>query len=375
VGTIEVLFTIAMFGYIIGNITFKGLQLGTSGVILIGLLFGHWGYEIPPVIQDLGLVLFVTTVGLTAGPTFFRNFRARAFSFAGVGIGIIAAGAGVAWVTAKLFNIPSALAVGIFSGALTSTPGLAAALEATGNAIASIGYGIAYPFGVLGVVLFVQIFPFILRTDLKKEVEKCKQTGNSPGAEAEVTVCGKERPIERSGMLVLSVSLVLGLLLAEISLPLPGGGAVRLGKAGGPLMIGLLLGHLGKIGRYSLKVPGYTLNSLRELGLMLFLAGAGTSAGRGFLAVAAEYGWSLFVGGAVITIIPMFIGYYIAAFFRLDLPDALGAVCGGMTSTPALGALITASGTEDVAASYAAAYPIALVLVVVASQLLTITIP
>lgn len=371
---IKTLFAIAALGYIIGNITYKGLQLGTSGVILIGLLFGHWGYEVPSVIQNLGLALFVTTVGLTAGPTFFRNFKARAFSFVVVGIVIIAAGAGTAWAVAKLFNIPSALAVGIFTGAMTSTPGLAAALEATGDTMASIGYGIAYPFGVLGVVFFVQVFPVFLRRDLKKEAENYK-TQHSLGAEAEAATSGKARPIESSGMLVLSFCLVLGLLLAEVSLPLPGGSVARLGMSGGPLMIGLLLGHLGKIGRYSLKVPQYTLNSLRELGLMLFLAGAGTSAGKGFLAVAAKYGWSLFVGGAIITIIPMLIGYYIAAhLFRLDLLNTLGAVCGGMTSTPALGVLITASGTEDVAASYAATYPIALVLVITAAQMLAFII-
>lgn len=69
-------------------------------------------------------------------------------------------------------GLPTALSIGIMTGALTSTPGLAAALEATGDSIASVGYGIAYPFGVLAVVLFVQLLPKILKIDLIKDLDR-----------------------------------------------------------------------------------------------------------------------------------------------------------------------------------------------------------
>jgi putative transport protein len=110
---------------------------------------------------------------------------------------------------------------------------------------------------------------------------------------------------------------------------------------------------------------------MREAGLMLFLAGAGVAAGHGFVETVARYGWLLFLGGALVTLVPMCIGFMLATWvFKLSLPDTLGSICGGMTSTPALGALITAAGSEEVAASYAATYPFALVLVVLASQAL-----
>ncbi|MGB4634144.1 MAG: permease, partial [Bacillota bacterium] len=72
-GTLEALFLLAMVGYVLGSIKIKGVHLGTSGVLLAALYFGHLGYQIPSVVRDLGLALFVGAVGLTAGPRFFRN--------------------------------------------------------------------------------------------------------------------------------------------------------------------------------------------------------------------------------------------------------------------------------------------------------------
>ena len=74
---------------------------------------------------------------------------------------------------------------------------------------------------------------------------------------------------------------------------------------------------------------------------MLFLAGAGIAAGQGFVETVSRYGWLLFLGGAAVTLVPMCIAFVLATYvFKLSLPDTLGSICGGMTSTPALGALI-----------------------------------
>ena len=136
-------------------------------------------------------------------------------------------------------------------------------------------------------------------------------------------------------------------------------------------MVGLIVGHFGGIGRWSLRPSGRLLTVMREAGLMLFLAGAVIAAGQGFVETVSRYGWLLFLGGALVTLVPMCIAFVLATYvFKLSLPDTLGSICGGMTSTPALGALITAAGSEDVASSYAAIYPFALVLVVIASQIL-----
>ena len=122
------------------------------------------------------------------------------------------------------------------------------------------------------------------------------------------------------------------------------------------------------MGNLDLRIFKTTLNFLRELGLALFLIGAGVPGGVNFI---SNIRLSYFLYGVVITLVPMILGYIIAKkVFKVDLFNALGSITGGMTSTPALGALIHTAGTDDVAASYAATYPIALVCVVLATKII-----
>ena len=101
----------------------------------------------------------------------------------------------------------------------------------------------------------------------------------------------------------------------------------------------------------------------------LALIGAGVSGGAGFVESLREEGIILFVYGAIMTLLPMIVGYVFAAkVLKLSLFNNLGSITGGMTSTPALGTLISVAGTDDVASAYAATYPIALVCVVLVAQ-------
>ena len=112
---------------------------------------------------------------------------------------------------------------------------------------------------------------------------------------------------------------------------------------------------------------------LRELGLALFLMGAGLEAGRGFVEVLLEHGPSLFLIGIVMTTVPMFVGFFICyKLFRIPTLTSLGSVCGGMTSTPALGSLIAVAGSDEVSVSYAATYPVALICIVLAAQFICV---
>ena len=362
-----IVFAIALLGYLLGSIKVKGLSLGTSGILLVALVFGHFELTVPKILQDVGLISFVTAVGFIAGPGFFRNFKKKALSFVLLGISIILVGALTCIAVIKLANIPVSLSVGMMSGALTSTPGLAAAIEATGDQMASVGYGIAYPFGVVGVVLFVQIIPKLLKVDLAAERERL--------AAATVPAAGKTleqkkyRNLDEFGLLAFAAAAIVGVLLGKITIPLPGGAHFSLGTSGGPLLAGLVMGHFAHIGPVSISVPKKTLDVVRELGLALFLMGAGTGAGKGFLAILSEYGAMLFLLGALMTIIPMVVGYIIATkVFKIDILSSMGSICGGMTSTPALGALIASTKTEAVAVSYAATYPLALIMVVLCCE-------
>ena len=380
------IFLIAVIGYLIGAISIKGLSLGTSGVLLVALVFGHFGVEIPSIVKNLGLALFVGSVGMIAGPVFFRNFKKKVYAFLILGIFIVVTGALTTVLAGKLMNVSFDLAIGIFTGALTSTPGLAAATEATnavlaaqgaaGTSLATVGYGIAYPFGVVGVVLFVQLFPKLVGCNIEEATRQLHENlhgADFGDAEDGGAVTKEYKQIDSFGICALSLALVLGIALGKVNIPLPGGMSFSLGTAGGPLFTGLILGHFGHIGKFSLVSPSNTLKVLRELGLFLFLLGAGTEAGAGFVEVLLAQGPKLFLLGVLVTLIPMLLAVLLAKLLlKIDTLTTLGSVCGGMTSTPALGALISLCKSEDVAASYAATYPFALVCVVIGSQLMAL---
>ena len=400
-------FLICVIGYAIGAIKIKGLCLGTAGVFLFALLFGYLctleGLKDVPVlgnlymadandakldnygfISNIGLVLFVTSVGSIAGPKFFRNLKTNAKSYVPMGALIILMGAAVTVAFALIPGIGSAYSTGILSGALTSTPAFSAAKNAVPVAqqgLVSLGHAVAYPFGVIGVVLFVQIMPRLLKADMGKERRLITGASAAPDKKKSNKKVRKLKELDEFGFGAFGLAIVLGVLLGSIKIPLSGQGfsgpTFSLGLTGGPLLMSLILAHFGRIGSINLRPNEHALKTFREFGLMLFLVGAGVEGGVELVAqiAASEYGVMLvvygFIAGAIMTIIPMVVGYLFAKkICKLPLLNNLGSITGGMTSTPALGTLIGVAGTDDVAGAYASTYPIALVLVVLASQLI-----
>jgi putative transport protein len=184
------LFLILTVGYLVGKISVKGISLDVSAVIFVALVFGHFGVTLPKIIQDIGLVLFIFTIGIQAGPGFFEALKNHGIKLASLSAilvftaGIIGIGAHYIW------DLDMGVVAGLLAGALTSTPGLASATDQFGD-IPSIGYGIAYPFGVIGVILFLRILPKLMRT-------------NIPEAEAEY-----DRSITVDHPLVLAQNVVI----------------------------------------------------------------------------------------------------------------------------------------------------------------------
>ena len=399
------IFVVAALGYLLGSISIQGVSLGTAGVFLVAILFGYLCtlpqlQDIPvlssfyiadssatlngyfsKVVQNVGLVLFVTSVGFIAGPNFFKNLKKNATSYVLLGAMIILTGAVVAVLFALIPGVGPEFSTGVMSGALTSTPGYSAALEAAesfgrSTDIITLGYAVAYPFGVIGVVLFVQLIPKLLKADMAKERELLKAGADEKAEEKQGLFC-----CDAFGLTPFAMAVVAGLIVGSINIPLTGAGYAgprfSLGTTGGTLLMSLVFGHLGSIGTFSLKVDKAAVRVFRELGLMLFLIGAGVSGG---VSLVSEIGKSSLgsmivvyglIGGALMTTIPMIIGFLFAKYIlKLSLLNNLGSITGGMTSTPALGTLINTAKTDDAAAAYASTYPIALVLVVLASQLI-----
>lgn len=165
-------FAIVAIGILLGKVKIKGISLDVSAIIFVALLFGHYGVVMPDIFQKIGLIFFIYSVGIQAGPGFFESFKKDGVKLISVAAVAVLSGAIIASLLAYFFGIDYKLAVGLFTGAMTSTPGLAAAIESTNSTMASIGYGIAYPFGVLAVIIFVKISPKIFKVSIKSEEGK-----------------------------------------------------------------------------------------------------------------------------------------------------------------------------------------------------------
>lgn len=400
------LLVIISLGYLLGRITIKGVSLGTAGVFIVALLYGCIFYgtlsdqlsvdgvsfvsNALKIVENLGLIFFVTAVGFIAGPKFFGNFVRNFKSYILLGIVIILSG-GIACVICLLIESNftalsqselSAMMAGLLAGSLTSTPAFSAAKEAAvaegGAALeasVSVGYGIAYLFGVIGVVLFVQIVPRLLKVDMSKERALISENEDTHKKKA---FSGRLIEFDSFGIMPFALAATIGVFVGSAK-----AGNFSLTTTGGCLMTALVFGHFSKItlrkeksgnpsGGLALSImpPDKTLKVFRELGLVLFLIGAGVSGGARFVELFQPV---YFLYGIVMTILPMIIGFLFAKYvLKLKLLNNLGSITGGMTSTPALGTLINVAGTEDVASAYAATYPIALISVVLVSQFIII---
>ncbi len=387
-------FAILAIGYALGRITVKGISLGSAGVFLVALVYGCLFYDnlesqLPDytsnalkIVENMGLILFVSSVGFIAGPKFFSNMKKNFTSYVLLGLVIIISGALVAVGCVHIGKMMgetdmeklSAIISGLLAGALTSTPAFSAAKASVATPeleqLVSVGYGIAYIFGVIGVVLFVQLMPKLLKVNMADE------RANLVAAESATAKkqTGKLLELDDFGIAPFAIAAVIGIFIGMIKIPLSSQGldgtTFSLTTTGGCLLVSLVFGHYGKIGKVNLMPSVTTLKVFRELGLVLFLTGAGIAGGARFV---QEFKIDYFVYGVIMTIVPMIIGFIFAKYIlKISLLNILGSITGGMTSTPALGTLIHVAGTEDVAAAYAATYPIALVAVVFAAQFIII---
>ena len=125
------LFLIVALGFMLGRIKIKGLSLDVSAVIFIALLFGHFGVIIPKELGNFGLVLFIFTIGIQAGPGFFDSFRSKGKTLILITMLIICSACLTAVGLKYAFDIDTPSVVGLIAGALTSTPGLAVAIDST----------------------------------------------------------------------------------------------------------------------------------------------------------------------------------------------------------------------------------------------------
>ena len=517
------LFLIVALGFMLGRIKVCGVSLDVSAVIFIALLFGHFGVFIPKELGTFGLVLFIFTIGIQAGPGFFDSFRSKGKTLIVITLLIIASAALTAVGMKFLFDIDTPSVVGLVAGALTSTPGLAVAIDSTNSPLASIAYGIAYPFGVIGVILFVKLLPRVLGINLEQEARKLEserrskypelQTcifkvtndnvfdralaqlnvgrmtgavvsrvksgnqilmpmGHTPLHENDwVQAVGSEDALQRLGVLLgereegelplvdsqdiqsllvtnkeminkqlgdlalhqnfgctvtrvrrsgidlapspdlalqfgdklvvvgekdglkgltcllgnnakllsdtdffpIAMGIVLGVLFGKLNISFGEGLSFSPGLTGGVLIVALILSAIGKTGPILWSMSGSSNHLLRQLGLLLFLAEVGTSAGKTLVATFQTTGLLLFGVGAAITLIPMLVSVLVGRLvFKISVLDLLGTITGGMTSTPGLAAADSMVDSNIPGVAYATVYPIAMVFLILFIQVIAL---
>jgi len=439
-----------------------------------------------------------------------------------VGTGAIGTG-----LLAYFLHFPAALATGLYAGALTCTPALAAAIDTLNRVLpessplVSVGYGIAYPFSMIGMVLLIQFLPKLLKRPIKieerlwltekaieapglqarqfcvtnsnidgktvaeinprrlanvnisrikhgdnvtaakhetlihtgdlvmavgpqEELEKLRillgeETNERMDVNAEVLsvdvevmdesltgktlaqmrvweqftvvitrirrqgleivphgnvalergdgirvvgeksavevfvrrVRGSPRKAMETSMVPYLIGLLAGVFVGLIPIPVGQGITLKLGMAGGVFITSLLIGHFGKIGPLQLYVPPAAKNLTRELGLMLFLAGAGTNAGAHLVDVLKDQGWILVLAGAAITTLSALAGLVVMMkIYKLNLLSAMGVLTAAMTNPPALAAASNQTETDLPSISYASTYPVALIFKILFAQAL-----
>jgi putative transport protein len=529
------LFLIAAIGYPVGRLKVLGTRPGIATVLFAGLAFGAIdpSLELPTIVYQLGLVLFIYPIGLASGPAFFASFRRKGLRDNLLVAGGIVLAGGAARLIGAWADIDAPILAGLFAGSLTNTPSLAGVIETLNattpaaalpavRALPVVGYSIAYPVGVLGVILALALAARVFRIDFAAEANSLASLGAtsrdirnrtlvatradatdkplaglvrdevldvlftrvshagqierataatvlragdlvvavgtpealdaaehvlggrsdhdlgldrreidyrrifvSSGAIAGRTLRELQLParfgavvtrirrgdvelLPRADMVLelgdrvrvvarrdrledvsnffgdsyralaeidittFSLGLFGGLLLGLIPIPLPGGVTLRLGLAGGPLIAGLLLGSRGFTGPLVWTMPYGANLTIRQIGLVLFLAGVGTQAGYAFVqTLTSPSGAVLFLAGATLTCMTalafLWVGHRVAGI-PLSL---LGGMLAGLHTQPAvLGYATEQTGNDLPNVGYATVFPTATLVKIIVAQFL-----
>ena len=543
--TILLLAIVIGLGLYLGRFKVKGISLGSTWILFLGILMGHLGFKadlnVLHFVKEFGLILFVFSIGLQVGPGFFHSFKRGGVKMNLLAVMNILLAVLVTWGISALSGEDLKTMVGVMSGAVTNTPGLGAAQQtyidvatATGTSAMAAGaaseqlasaYAVAYPIGVIGVILVIILFKAFFKIDHQQELkaledqEQAKDharrmhvavenpaifgkkledvvrgfgddfvvsrimkgeevlfpTGDTPLNEGDkvLVVCsqnqvdkirilfGQELPMHvddwrgkdhnmvtrrivvtkssltgkrlkdlhfrgaygvsvtrviRSGselvaspnlyiqmgdglvcvgseaninhlaervgnsaealnkpnLVPIFLGIVVGILFGSIPIHFPGiPQAIKLGLAGGPLIIAILLGHFGP--KY--KITTYTTASanlmIREIGISLFLAAVGIGAGGNFWSsiVGGGYWWILY--GAGITILPLVVTFIVARLVcHLNFYQICGLISGSCTNPPVLAFAQGMYGSDYVSVNYATVYPLSMFMRVLVAQLL-----
>ncbi len=523
----------------IGRLHVFGISLGIAGVLFAGLGFGHFGMGIDQEVLDFarefGLILFVYTIGMQVGPSFFASLRKQGLRLNLLAAGVVFLGVAIALGLHFFAGLPTPALVGLLSGAVTNTPGLGAAQQALhdrmpdmANApeIAGMAYAVAYPFGIIGIILSMIAMRFLFRLSPQREAELYEREQSPASAVAEnynivvsnqrlagldvrrlsamvqaefvisrlmhgdqvsvpsaetqfqlgdvlhvvctrenaeklaivvgeitkvdvrrvessltsrsilitlksavgktireldlmntygvaitrvnragihlvaragtvicfgdrLTVVGEEKSILKvasdlgdsmkqlvhPNIAPVFFGIILGVVLGSIPFVIPGIPApVKLGLAGGPLLVSILLSRFARIGPIVWYLPQSANLILREVGIAIFLACVGIKSGRHFMETLLHGDGLRWMGMAIlITVAPLFIiGSFARLVYKINFMSLCGLLAGSMTDPPALSFANQIANSDAPAVTYATVYALVMFLRILTAQVIVL---
>ncbi len=368
-------------GLLLGKFKVKGITLGITWVLFVGIALSAFGVslngEMLHIIKEFGLILFVTAVGLQVGPGFFKTFKKGGLAMNLMALVNVALGVVITVIIAKLANQELTDMAGVYTGAITNTPGLSAAQQAVGEMgiegasdRLAAGYAVAYPLAVVGMIVTCILLRPLCRIDLKAEPA---EEGISEASEKKSTPTSQRHKIN---LVPIFVIIALGIVLGSIPIPVGLSAPVKLGLAGGPLVVALIGSWLGvKKGWFTTEfTDSHGIWMLREVGIALFLAGVGLGAGGKFVETIQEhYMWVVY--GIIITMVPpLLVGLFGRLVLKMNYYTLMGFIGGSHTDPPTLAFANTVApeGCKLPNTGYATVYPLTMFLRIFTAQLLVL---
>lgn len=341
-----------MVGSFLGNLNYKKLKLGSSMSLFVGLFVSFIlsknnieGLSIPKELFNVVLMGFIVAVGLKASKNIKHIIGSHGLKFIVLSFLITAVGALSTYVFILIYPDLAFSIIGAYEGGLTSSPGLATALEVSPSklldAAIGLGYSIAYVPGILVVMIYSSWMGKKDYTGKAKRVNTIDSTIKYP-----------------FNIFKFLFVIFAGLVIGSIRLSFGTTMVFSLGITGGVLISSLFLGSYFK----SLQFENSALDVIRDISLNGFLAIVGLDYGEIAINSIMDSGMILLGIGLVIAIISVTIGHVVGLYvLKIEPVYLVGGICGGMTSTPGLACAVEAFESEDVTLGYGAAYPFALV--------------
>lgn len=383
VGSTVMYLAISIFaGLLLGKIKVKGVSLGITWVLFVGILISALGvslnHDMLHILKEFGLILFVVAVGLQVGPGFFRSFKKGGLAMNLMALTNVALGVVITFVIAKVAHQDLADMAGVYTGAITNTPGLSAAQQALNDLgidgaadRLAAGYAVAYPLAVVGMIMTCILLRPLCRIDLKSEPSV--ETALEAQSQKQATPTSQRHKVN---LIPIFVIIAVGIIVGSIPIPVGMKAPVKLGLAGGPLVVSIIGSWLGvRKGWFTTDfTDSHGVWMLREVGIALFLAGVGLGAGGQFVATVQEhYMWVVY--GVIITVVPpILIGLFGRLVLKMNYYTLMGFIGGSHTDPPTLAFANTVApeGCKLPNMGYATVYPLTMFLRIFSAQLLVL---